>query len=210
AANAFGWDVVAATDLTFRRDGTDWSLESPVDLEADWAYDAPDAEAPGAPLVQRNAWFWEEGQELPHRISPDVYEKIKNQVKVSTYLFLQTDPGELLLITDLPNRRRPFRVLSALVDTDWYPASYPWHCVIELDPSESEIRIDKGESLCRLVVVKRDHYFAQEMSSDDFERFFQRGQDWLATYGREGEGDMRDITRTYVKQQKLSTFSVII
>ena len=23
--------------------------------------------------------------------------------------------------------------MTALIDTDWYPASYPWHAVIELD-----------------------------------------------------------------------------
>ena len=67
-------------------------------------------------------------------ISDNVYEQIRNQVKVSSYLFLKTDPNELLLMTDVPNLHRPWRAMTALVDTDWYPASYPWHCVIELSP----------------------------------------------------------------------------
>ena len=61
----------------------------------------------------------------------------------------------------------------AVVDTDWYPASYPWHCVIELDQRSGEVHIAKGEPICRLFLVKRDAYFASEMSTDEFERFFR-------------------------------------
>jgi hypothetical protein len=85
-------------------------------------------------------------------------------VKVSTFLFLSTDPNELLLITDIPNLQRPFRVLTALIDTDWYPASYPWHCVLELNAAEKRIVVPRGTPLCRLMTVRRDHYFAREMS----------------------------------------------
>jgi len=33
-----------------------------------------------------NAWFWEKGQKLPHAISDNVYSRINNQVKVSSFL----------------------------------------------------------------------------------------------------------------------------
>jgi hypothetical protein len=42
--------------------------------------------------VQQYAWFWEKGQTLPHVITDNVYEQIRNQVKVSTYLFLKATP----------------------------------------------------------------------------------------------------------------------
>jgi len=45
----------------------------------------------------------------------------------------QGNPNELLLMTDVPNSNRPWRAMTALIETDWYPASYPWHAVIELD-----------------------------------------------------------------------------
>ena len=191
-----------------------WELENPVTMRTDWVF-TPDGEPDdydeGVPLEQQNAWFWEEDQKLPHEISKNVYEKISNQVKVSTFLFLRTDPNELLVIGDIPNVERPFKVLSALVDTDWYPASYPWHCVLALDRDQESIRIDKGQPLCRLYTVRRDHYFAKEMTLAEFEGFFQRGQDWIQTHGRgDHEDGTRDITRTYVKQQLLSKFSVVV
>jgi hypothetical protein len=217
AANAFGWDVLAPFAMTFRRgeDGT-WTILDPRELESDWVYTPPGAggeeagEEAGAPLVQANAWFWEKDATLPHRIAPEVFAQLRNQVKVSTYLFLGTDPGELLYMTDVPNRTRPYRALSVVLDTDWYPASYPWHCVLELDDSEREVTIEQGEPIVRLFLVRRDNYFAQEMSPAEFERFFERGQSWLARHGRPGSTDMLDITQTYVKQQRRSTFSVIV
>src|SRR4029077_1976253 len=132
------------------------------------------------PLTQRNAWFWDENQTIPHVITPDVYEHLQNQVKVSTFLYLGTDEDDLLLITDVPNLRRRFRAFSALVETDRYPASYPWHCVLELDPGAREGRIAKGEPVCRLVLLRRDRYAAREMSLAAFDAFFDRGQRWLA------------------------------
>jgi hypothetical protein len=233
AANAFGWDVLAPTDLEFVQEGGKWRLANPRVLQSDWDYTPegePEGEArEGVPLVQQNAWFWDEDQMLPHVISPEVYPEIDNQVKVSTFLFLSTDANELLFIGDLPNIVRPFRVLTALVDTDWYPASYPWHCVLALDRGERSIRIARGDPLCRIYTVRRDHYFAREMSAGEFDAFFRRSQEWLARHGREpgaAEGDRSDrdtsgsrggtggvtmdITRTYVKQQRLSKFSVIV
>ncbi len=212
AANAFGWDVLAMHDLKFQRDGENWTLAEAVDVESDWAYSPPDAPngEEGEPLVQRNAWFWQEDQVLPHAISKDVYREIRHQVKVSTFLFLATDENELLYMTDIPSRSRPFRVISALVDTDWYPASYPWHCVLELDRDASEVTIAKGEPLCRLFTVRRDDYFAREMSQSEFEDFFNRTQEWLARYGKGEHEGMVDITGNYVKQQRLSRFSVIL
>jgi hypothetical protein len=114
---------------------------------------------------------------------------------------MQTDPNELLLMTDVPNMSRPFRAMSALIETDWYPASYPWHVVLELNRAEKKITIKKGEPICRLIPVRRDTYFAGEMSQTGFDDFFTRGQRWLATHGRaQSEGTM-DITKTYVRQQ---------
>ena len=227
AANSFGWDVPASFEMIFhkQKDGS-WRLENEVEIESDWLYGGPDGPGPhagqehgpavaspegaGAPLTQKNAWFWDKDQMLPHVISPEVYPEIRNQVKVSTFLFLYTDPNELLLITDIPNVARPFRVLTALVDTDWYPASYPWHCVIELNSHEKKIVIPRDEPLCRLMTVRRDTYFAREMSIADFESFFQRGQEWLARHGKGEPAGMMDITRTYVRQQQKSKFSVIV
>ena len=67
-------------------------------------------------------------------------------------------------MTDVPNLHRPWRAMTALIETDWYPASYPWHTVIELDPREKRITIKKGEPICRVMPVRRDTYFAQQMT----------------------------------------------
>jgi hypothetical protein len=96
--------------------------------------------------------------------------------------------------------------MSALIETDWYPASYPWHCVLELDRSEKRIRIRKGDPLCRVIPVRRDTYFAKPMSPSEFDAFFARGQHWLATHGRVQPDQSVDITRTYVRQQARSKF----
>lgn len=209
AANAFGFDLMANFDVTFarKRDGG-WRVEPDVVIESDFDY-ASTAEGEGAPLRQQYAWFWEKGQKLPHVISDNVYEQIRNQVKVSSFLFLKTDPNELLLMTAVPNWKRPWRSLSAIIDTDWYPASYPWHAVIELDASQKRVEIKKGDPLCRVMPLRRDTYFAGEMTPGDFDAFFARGQQWLATHGQfEHEGEV-DITRTYVRQQVKSKFVVV-
>jgi len=222
AANAFGWDVLSATELIFRRKGQGWTLETEQELESDWLFDSQREEetedertederepARGVPIRQQNAWFWDKGQTLPHVITPEVYTSLRNQVKVSTYLYMKTDPNELLSIGEIPNLDRPFRAFTAIVDTDWYPASYPWHCVIELDPSQERIVIEKGAPLCRLMVLRREAYFAREMSLREFEELFQRGQEWLARNGRGPPGESMDITRRYSKQQSKSSFHVI-
>lgn len=205
AANAFGYDILANFDLTFVRTRASWKIEQPVVIESDFDW-AADDDADGRPLRQEYAWFWEKGQQLPHKITDNVFEAIKNQVKVSSFLFLKTDPNELLLITDVPNSRRPWRNMSALIETDWYPASYPWHCVLDLDPSQKRIEIKRGDPLCRVVPVRRDAYFAKQMSPAEFDEFFSRGQRWLATHGRAHHQGTVDITRTYVKQQMESRF----
>ena len=214
AASAFGFDVLANFDVTFvRKRNGDWRVERDVVIESDFDY-SPSEDAPGRPLSQQYAWFWAKGQKLPHAISDNVYEAIKNQVKVSSYLFLKTDPNELLLFTDVPNAQRPWRAMTALVDTDWYPASYPWHTVIELDRRERRVTIAKGEVLCRVMPLRRDTYFAGQMSPQSFDEFFARGQQWLATHGKfehetVDEGGAVDITRTYVRQQMKSRFVVM-
>ena len=213
AANAFGFDILANFDIAFvrKRDGT-WRVEPDVTIESDFNW-SNDDESDGAPLNQQYAWFWDKGQQLPHKISDDVYEVIKNQVKVSSFLYLKSDPNELLLMAELPNMDRPFKAVSAVVDTDWFPASYPWHCVLELDPAEKRIEIAKGTPLCRVIPVRRDTYFAKQMTPGEFDDFFTRGQDWLGTHGRMHEGaeghHHLDITHTYVKQQMKSRFVVM-
>jgi hypothetical protein len=209
AANGFGFDLLANFDVTFSHARGSWKLEPDTVIDSDFDYAASE-EAPGTPLSQQFAWFWDKGQKLPHVITDNVYEAIKHQVKVSSYLFLKTDPNELLYVTDVPNYPRPWRAVTALIDTDWYPASYPWHAVIELDPAVKKITIEKGEPVCRVIPVRRDTYFAGEMSPADFDTFFARGQKWLATHGKfEHEGAAADITRTYVKQQVKSKFIVM-
>lgn len=209
AANAFGFDLLANFDLSFvhKRDG-DWRVEPDVIIDSDFDYSATE-QAQGNPLKQQYAWFWEKGQKLPHVISDNVYDQIRNQVKISSFLFLKTDPNELLYVTDVPNLTRPWRSMTAVIDTDWYPASYPWHCVIELDPSKKRIEIAKGEPLCRVIPVRRDTYFAGEMAPAEFDAFFARGQKWLATHGQSEHEGTVDITRTYVRQQAKSRFIVM-
>jgi hypothetical protein len=207
AANAFGFDLLANFDVTFVQSRGRWRVVDDIVIESDFEY-AARGDSPGVPLVQQYAWFWQKGQKLPHVISDHVYEQIKNQVKVSSYLFLKTDPNELLYMTDLPNASRPWRAMTALIDTDWYPASYPWHTILELDRREKKISIKKGQPLCRVIPVRRDTYLASEMSQKSFDQFFERGQEWLRTHGRfEHEGTV-DITRTYAKQQRKAKFIV--
>ena len=214
AANGFGFDLLANFDIIFtrKRDGS-WRVAPDVVLPSDFDYAATD-DSPGQPLTQQYAWFWQKGQKLPHVITDNVYKSIQNQVKISTFLFLRTDPNELLYFTDIPNLPRPWRAITALIDTDWYPASYPWHGVIELDPRQRKITIKKGDPLCRVIPVRRDTYFASEMSPDSFDAFFDRGQRWLATHGRfeHQHADTpghADITRTDVRQQVKSKFVVM-
>jgi hypothetical protein len=213
AANGFGFDLLANFDVTFIQSRGNWRVKKDVILESDFNF-AGTEESEGSPLTQQYAWFWEKGQKLPHVISDNVYEQIRNQVKVSTFLFLRSDPNELLYFTDVPNMSRPWRAMTALVDTDWYPASYPWHVVLELSSREKSITIRKGEPLCRVIPVRRDTYFAQEMSPVQFDEFFERGQRWLATHGKTEHENVAapgelDITRTYVRQQVRSKFIVL-
>lgn len=208
AANAFGFDLLANFDVTFVQSRGKWRVQKDLVIESDFDWAADDSTA-GAPLSQQYAWFWEKGQKLPHVISDNVYAQISNQVKISTFLFLTTDPNEVLYMTDVPNLSRPWRAMTALIDTDWYPASYPWHTVIELDRSAKKITIRKGDPLCRVIPVRRDTYFAQEMSPVAFDEFFARGQAWLTTHGQVQHEGMVDITRTYVKQQVKSKFIVV-
>jgi len=209
AANAFGFDILANFDVTFarKRDGT-WRIEPDTVIESDFDYAAHE-EAEARPLVQQYAWPWERGQTVPHKISENVYAEIKNQVKVSSFLFLKTDPNELLYMTDVPNMERPWHAVTALADTDWYPASYPWHAVLELHPGEKQITITKGTPLCRIIPVRRDTYFARPMSAEEFDTLFQRSQKWLSVHGKPTDDPATlDITRTYGRQQIKSRFVV--
>lgn len=215
-ACAFGFDVRASVDVELAR-GADgrWVVEAGGSLTADWAYAAADeddeGEAAAPPQVQEAAWGWDENQVLPHVISPEVAPLLRDQFKLSTFLYLATDPNELLLFTDVPHGpRRPFRVLSALVETDWYPASYPWHCVIELDAAAQRVTVARGEPLCRIVPVRREAYLAREMDDAAFGAFFDRGQAWLARHGKGDPGEMMDITGAYARQQLKPAFRVVL
>lgn len=208
AANSFGFDLLANFDVTFIQSRGQWKLGNDIVLQSDFDW-AANEDIEGKPLDQQYAWFWEKGQKLPHVITDNVYEQISNQVKISTYLFLKTDPNELLYVTDIPNMTRPWRAITALIDTDWYPASYPWHAVIELDRKAKKVIIAKGEPLCRIIPVRRDTYFADQMSPTAFDEFFARGQKWLAAHGSVEHEGVVDITHTYVKQQVKSKFIVM-
>jgi hypothetical protein len=208
AANSFGFDLLANFDVTFIQNRGQWRVKDDIVIDSDFNYAGSD-ESDGAPLQQQYAWFWEKGQKLPHVISDNVYRIINNQVKISSFLFLKTDPNELLIMTNVPNVNRPWRSMTALIDTDWYPASYPWHTVIELSREEKSITIKKGEPLCRVIPLRRDTYFAGPMSPEGFDQFFARGQQWLATHGKSEHEGTIDITRTYVRQQIKSKFVVM-
>lgn len=212
AAQGFGYDVLANFDVVFTYARGRWRVEPDIVLESDFNYAAAE-DSDGAPLCQQYAWFWRKGQKLPHPITDNVYAKIRHQVKISTFLFLQSDPNEVLLMTEIPNSRRPWRGMTALIETDWYAAAHPWHTVIELDPSHKRISLKKGEPLCRLIPLRRDTYFAQPMQERQFDSYFAHSQQWLAAHGRtehdEAAAGVRDITRTYVKQQIRSKFIVM-
>jgi hypothetical protein len=208
AASAFGFDLLANFDVTFIQKRDAWEVRPDVVIDSDFDYAATE-ESAAEPLTQQYAWGWKKGQKLPHPITDNVYKQIRHQMKVSSFLFLKTDPNELLLMTDVPNLIRPWRAMTALIDTDWYPASYPWHIVIELDPSQKRIGIAKGTPLCRLIPVRRDTYFARPMSQSGFDEFFAEGQKWLSIHGNaEHEGTM-DIRRSYARQQMKAKFVVM-
>jgi len=207
AASAFGFDILANFTVTFSLSRGAWKVEPDVVIDSDFAY-AKTKESDGVPLIQQYAWGWQKGQKLPHVITDNVYAEIKNQMKVSSFLFLKTDPNELLYMTEIPNLLRPWRAVTALIDTDWYPASYPWHAVIELNPAAKRITIKKGEPLCRLIPVRREAYYAKPMSHSGFDDFFTAGQQWLTKHGKPTQEGIMDLKRSYVKQQIRAKFVV--
>src|SRR4051812_8548592 len=98
AANSFGFDLLANFDVTFVQTSGQWRVLKDVQLESDFDW-ASTEDAQGRPLTQQYAWFWEKGQKIPHPITDNVYREISNQVKISTFLFLQSDANEILYIT---------------------------------------------------------------------------------------------------------------
>jgi len=214
AANSFGFDLLANFDVTFRQnsDGT-WSADPDIEISSDFDY-SPSDDSEGVPLVQRYAWFWDRGQTVPHTITDDVFDAIKHQVKLSTFLFLQTDPNEVLLQQDPPatttDADRGWRAMPALIETDWYTPANPWHVVLELNASLSTVSLKKGQPICRVIPVRRDTYFAQQMTVGEFDTMFERSQKWLSTHGKQtDETGVLDITRTYVRQQARSKFIIL-
>ncbi|MFG0329143.1 MAG: hypothetical protein ACF8PN_04520 [Phycisphaerales bacterium] len=211
AANAYGWDVINPFEMRFTRDADgEWDLDETVEVHSDIDLDEG---GEVSPHPQLNAWFWEQGQTRPHVITDEVYLAIRHQVKVSTFLYLQTDEDELLWIRGVPNRRRDWSVIESIVETDWYAPAHPWHTVIELPRIEEspidEVVIPEGERLCRLVPLRRDAFEAVEMSAADFGALFAEGQKWLMAHGRDLlHGDDLDITGQYAKQQRQPKFTV--
>ncbi|CAE7230648.1 unnamed protein product [Symbiodinium sp. KB8] len=144
----------------------------------------------------------------------------RNQAKVSTYLYLQTPPGWAVLMlqprSDIPNVKRRFRILSALIDTDWYFPAHPWHAVVELPRTAAgePIVLREGEPLCRLTPVRRGTYAAREMKPEEFKKLYRGGQAWLQKNGRpsedpEAEEGVLDIRGAYARKQQPLDFEGI-
>ena len=103
------------------------------------------------------------GQKLPHVISDNVYAIIRHQVKVQAFLYLFLGPNELHLryLGVHPAPSAPSKPSPPLSETDWYPANYPWHCVLELDPAARRTSSSKMASLLpHIIPIRRDAYFA--------------------------------------------------
>ncbi|MBI1372644.1 MAG: hypothetical protein GC159_07765 [Phycisphaera sp.] len=213
AAQAFGWDVINPFTMRFVRDADGaWDIDEAVEVPSD--IDLGDGTTPHPQL---NAWFWERDQKLPHVISPNVYPLIRHQCKISTYLYLHTEPGWMLIMTGVPNQRRDWRIVTSLIETDWYFPAHPWHTVIELPRIEesdiAEVVIPESEPLCRLVPVQRADYPATEMKGETFGELFAEGQRWLKEHGKKStdetaDADYLDITGQYAREQDNAKFTV--
>ncbi|CAE7554255.1 unnamed protein product [Symbiodinium natans] len=209
AASAFGWDVINPFEIQFDPGKEGWEIHSSVEVGGGDLEERGDIGA----FDQDNCWQWDPNQVLPHRISPQVYPEIRNQAKVSTYLYLQTPPGWAVLMSDVPNLKRRFRILSAMIDTDWYFPAHPWHAVVELPRTATgePIVLKKGEPLCRLTPVSRGTYAAREMRPEEFKKLYYRGQAWLDENGRpsedpEAEEGVLDIRGAYARDQRSVDF----
>lgn len=212
-ANAFGWDILNPFTMKFFRDKDgNWDIEEAVEVESDIEF-----EEGMTPEPQLNAWFWERDQKIPHVITDEVYKNVRHQVKISTFLYLRTEPGEMLLIKGIPTTHastppRPWSVIEAMVECDWYYPAHPWHGVIELprieDSPIKRVVIPEGEPLFRLIPIARLQYEANEMSPDDFGEVFEESQRWLGTHGRESIKGEMDITGEFARQQDLAKFDV--
>ena len=206
SATAYGWDVINPFEMHFIRDGLgEWTLKEAVEVESD--VDLPDGTTPHP---QVNAWFWEKDQKRPHVISSNVYEEIRHQVKVSTYLYFQTDADWMISIRSIPNYKRAWTTIEAVIETDWYFPAHPLHGVIELplENSVNEVLIKKGEPLFRIMPVLRSDFVAEEMNDQEFSKFFKEGQKWLAEKGKKVEGDDVLLTGVYAKEQAVAKFDV--
>lgn len=208
AANAFGWDVLNPFEMKFVRDKEGhWDIAEAVEVRSDI-----ELEGGVVPHPQLNAWFWEQGQQRPHVITDNVYWAIRHQCKLSTFLYLQTEPGWLLWIRGVPNVKREWSVIESVIETDWYKPAHPWHGVIELPRIEespvAEVVIPQGEPLFRLVPLQRADYHCVEMADEEFGGLFEQGQHWLSAHGKDNEAGDVDITGAYAKQQDNATFTV--
>lgn len=215
AAQAFGWDVVNPFDIDFVFGHDGWELTGAVEVDCGDLRERSGVKS----FDQDNVWPWDPEQVLPHKISPHVFPEIKHQVKVSTYLYLWTPPGWSLLMTDVPNSDRRFRVLSAMLETDWYYPAHPWHCVLELPKGDAvargdTLKIAAGEPLCRLMPVRRGSYAAKEMRPEEMASLYRGGQRWLAQHGRASDDPSApagalDIRGAFKREQQLAKFAVL-
>lgn len=207
-ANAYGWDVINPFDIHFKRDADGaWDVVEAVEVHSDITFDEDKS-----PVPQLNAWFWEKGQQRPHVISDNVFPHIRHQVKLSTYLYLRTEPGWMLLIKGVPNVPRNYKVMEAVIETDWYVPAHPWHGVLELPRIEEsdvdEVIIKEGDPIFRLVPIQRAELDAVEMPVNDFAEHFFQSQAWLMENGKDPDDGDFDITGAYAKQQLHSKFNV--
>ena len=206
SATAYGWDVINPFEMHFIRDEFEhWMIKEAVEVESDVGL--PDGTTPHP---QINAWFWEKDQKRPHVITKNVFDKIKHQVKVSTYLYFQTEAEWMISIRSIPNLKRTWSTVEALVESDWYWPAHPLHGVIELplDKSIKEVIIKEGEPLFRINPVLRSDFIAEEMSDEEFAEYFSRGQQWLLENGKKVEGDDVLLTGVYAKEQAAANFRV--
>jgi hypothetical protein len=204
--DAFGWDVLAPFDMTFRRMKEGWKHLDPIDLESDFGVGAEGRRRLRATDDAGQRLVLGQGARTPHKISDDVWPELRDQVKVSTYLRMKTDRDELLMLGEVPNRIVPWRAFTAVLDTRPSSGVLSVARVLILDRREKEIRIDKGTPLFRLTLHTRKNYRSKPMTDAGFDTFFTRGQEWLRKHARGVVGDTADIRGAYVKQQRNARF----
>ena len=114
-------------------------------------------------------------------------------------------------MTDVPNLARPWRAMTAPGRYRLVPGQLSVaHGDRAVARGEKRITIRKGEPLCRVMPVRRDTYFAQQMPparSTTSSPAASSGSPRTARCSTRTR--TVDITRTYVRQQVKSKFVVM-